>query len=108
MPDLAKRTEMKKELENTVGKAYIQSQEADTATLRRAGVGDYRVAIDDRALKAEADQTQALMQTESDQTQVILNNILTAINSLNTSINAKLDTANAHLGQIETNTGGTP
>ena len=70
MADLANRTTMKTELAQTVGKAYIPSQEADTATLRKAGVGDYRVAIDDRLLKTESDETQTLAQTEFDETQV--------------------------------------
>ena len=70
MADLANRTTMKTELAQTVSKAYIPSQEADTATLRKAGVGDYRVAIDDRLLKQESDDTQALLQAEFDETQV--------------------------------------
>ena len=69
MADLANRTTMKTELAQTVSKAYIPSQEADTATLRKAGVGDYRVAIDDRLLKQESDDTQALLQAEFDETQ---------------------------------------
>lgn len=87
MADLANRTTMKTELAQTVSKAYIPSQEADTATLRKAGVGDYRVAIDDRLLKQELDDTQALLQAEFDETQVKIQQNTTAVNNTTAAVN---------------------
>lgn len=88
MADLANRTTMKTELAQTVSKAYIPSQEADTATLRKAGVGDYRVAIDDRLLKQESDDTQALLQAEFDETQTGVAAVKTSVDAVKTSVDA--------------------
>ena len=88
MADLANRTTMKTELAQTVGKAYIPSQEADTATLRKAGVGDYRVAIDDRLLKTESDETQVLLQTEFNETQTGVAAVKTSVDAVKTSVDA--------------------
>ena len=104
MADLANRTTMKTELAQTVSKAYIPSQEADTATLRKAGVGDYRVAIDDRLLKQESDDTQALLQAEFDETQVKIQQNTEAELATTTAVNNTTAAVNTNTTAVEAGT----
>lgn len=92
MPDVTTTAEIRKELNKTVADPSIGDAIANSATLRRAGVGDFRVAVDDRELIEESDQTQAQLQTEFDQTQAILNSIKDAIDALSNRIDGSIIT----------------
>jgi hypothetical protein len=106
MPYLVNRKQLHEEIDELVGKGRITEAEANDATLRRAGAGDYRVAVDDRELIEESNETQTQLQSEFDQTQTILTN-----GSLRGTVKLDADQYNtivALLQAIADNTGRIP
>ena len=99
------RAQVREETKRLSRASNVSEEEALHAVLRRASKGDYRLAIDDAALSAESNETQALIQSEFDQTQTALitesnetqaliqsefDQTQTAINSTTSSVNSVL------------------
>ena len=95
MPIPINRTQLRQETHRSGFVGNVSTDEAVSVVLRRNAEGDYRLAIDDAALIAESNETQALLQTEFDQTQTAINSTTSAVNS-----NTTATTSGAQKSQI--------
>lgn len=95
MPIPINRTQLRQETHRSGFVGNITTDEAASVVLRRNAESDYRLAIDDAALIAESNETQALLQTEFDQTQTAINSTTSAVNS-----NTTATTSGAQKSQI--------
>ena len=76
------RAQVREETKRLNRASNVSEGEALHAVLRRASKGDYRLAIDDAALITESNETQALVQSEFDQTQTAINSTTSSVNSV--------------------------
>lgn len=76
------RAQVREETQRLNRASNVSEGEALHAVLRRASKGDYRLAIDDAALITESNETQALVQSEFDQTQTAINSTTSSVNSV--------------------------
>ena len=82
MANPADRAQVREETKRLSRASNVSEGEALHAVLRRASKGDYRLAIDDAALITESNETQALVQSEFDQTQTAINSTTSSVNSV--------------------------
>lgn len=102
MPAPVNRSQLRKETHRSGFTGNISVDEAVSVVLRRIDEADYRISIDDVELVAEANETQALLQTEFDQTQLDIIKVETAVKATTSAVGTNTTAVNATTAAVNT------
>lgn len=104
MPAPVNRSQLRKEMHRSGFTGNISVDEAVSVVLRRTDEADYRLSIDDVELVAEANETQNILQTEFDQTQLDIIKVETAVKATTSAVGTNTAAVNATTAAVGTNT----